>query len=46
MTASGIFWFNEPATVWKMISIGIIIIGVVSLQLSDQAILEIIYLLY
>jgi small multidrug resistance pump len=38
ISAIGFFWFNEPATAWKMISIGIIIIGVVSLQLSDRAI--------
>ncbi len=31
----GIFFFNEPATAWKIASIGVIIIGVVSLQLSD-----------
>ena len=33
----GIFWFKEPATTWKIASIGVIIIGVVSLQLSDLA---------
>ncbi len=32
----GVFWFNEPATAWKILSIGIIITGVVSLQLSDR----------
>ncbi len=36
ITAIGVFWFNESASAWKMISIGIIIIGVVSLQLSDR----------
>ena len=38
ISAIGFFWFKEPVTTWKMISIGIIIIGVVSLQLSDRAI--------
>ncbi len=32
----GVFWFNEPATAWKILSIGINITGVVSLQLSDR----------
>ncbi len=36
ISAIGIFWFDEPATVWKMASIVIIIIGVVGLQLSDK----------
>ena len=31
----GIFWFNESAGTWKILSLGIIIAGVVSLQLSD-----------
>ena len=31
----GIFWFKEPATAWKMLSLLIIVGGVVSLQLSD-----------
>jgi len=31
----GIFWFNESAGAWKILSLGIIITGVVSLQLSD-----------
>lgn len=38
ISAIGFFWFKEPATIWKMVSIGIIIIGVVSLQLSNRAI--------
>ncbi len=32
----GIFWFQEPATAWKICSLGIIIFGVVLLQLSDR----------
>ena len=32
----GVFWFNESATAWKILSIALIIIGVVSLQLSDR----------
>ncbi len=38
ISAIGIFWFNESATLWKIISIGIIIIGVVSLQVSGRTI--------
>lgn len=37
ITAIGFVWFKEPASAWKLISIGIIIVGVVSLQLSDRA---------
>jgi small multidrug resistance pump len=32
----GILWFHESATAWKVISIGVIILGVVSLQLSTM----------
>ena len=37
IAAIGFVWFKEPASVWKLVSIGIIIVGVVSLQLSDRA---------
>jgi len=33
----GIAWFQESANLWKMLSLGIIVIGVISLQLSDRA---------
>ncbi len=33
----GIFCFDESITGWKLISLGIIVVGVVSLQLSEQA---------
>ncbi len=33
----GIFWFDESVTAWKLISLGIIVAGVISLQLSDRA---------
>jgi len=36
ISSIGIFWFNEPVTAWKIVSIATIIIGVVSLQLSDS----------
>jgi small multidrug resistance pump len=36
ISSIGVFWFNEPVTAWKIVSITIIIIGVVSLQLSDR----------
>ncbi len=32
----GILWFHEPVTAWKVISLGIIVVGVISLQLSDR----------
>jgi small multidrug resistance pump len=33
----GIFWFNEPATVAKVVCVALIIVGVVGLNLSSQA---------
>ena len=33
----GVFWFKEPATAMKLISLGLIIIGVVGLNLSGGA---------
>ena len=33
----GVLWFKEPATVLKLISLGLIIIGVVGLNLSGGA---------
>lgn len=35
ITSIGIFWFKEPATAVKMISIVFVIIGVVGLNLSN-----------
>ncbi|MCL5292099.1 MAG: multidrug efflux SMR transporter [Actinobacteria bacterium] len=33
----GILWFKEPATALKIVSLGLIIIGVVGLKLSGEA---------
>src|SRR4030095_3853993 len=33
----GVFWFNEPATALKLISLGLIILGVVGLNLGGGA---------
>ena len=33
----GILWFREPVTAFKMISIGLIILGVIGLSLSSSA---------
>ncbi len=33
----GIFWFQESANPWKLLSLGIIAAGVISLQLSERA---------
>lgn len=32
----GIFWFHESANPWKLLSLGIIVIGVIGLQLSNR----------
>ena len=32
----GILYFKEPASVWKLVSILVIIIGVIGLRLSDR----------
>lgn len=32
----GITWFHESANPWKLISLGIIVAGVIGLQLSDR----------
>ncbi|MCP4132215.1 MAG: multidrug efflux SMR transporter [bacterium] len=37
ITLIGIFWFSEPATAIKMISISLIVLGVVGLNLSKVA---------
>jgi small multidrug resistance pump len=37
IAAIGVLWFKEPATVLKLISLGLIIIGVVGLNLSGGA---------
>jgi small multidrug resistance pump len=37
IAAIGILWFREPATPAKLVFIGIIVIGVVGLHLSDSA---------
>jgi len=37
IAAIGVLWFKEPATALKLISIGLIIIGVVGLNLSGGA---------
>ena len=37
IAAIGVFWFREPATALKFISLGLIIIGVVGLNLSGGA---------
>jgi small multidrug resistance pump len=34
VAAIGIFWFGEPAGVWKLFSIGLIIAGVAGLHLA------------
>jgi len=33
----GIVWFHESANPWKLFSLAIIAVGVISLQLSDRA---------
>ncbi len=35
VAAIGILWFNEPATLLKLGSIGLIVLGVVGLRLGD-----------
>ena len=37
IAAIGVLWFKEPATALKLISLGLIIIGVVGLNLSGGA---------
>lgn len=37
ITTIGVLWFKEPATAMKLISLGLIIIGVVGLNLSGGA---------
>jgi small multidrug resistance pump len=37
IAAIGVFWFKEPATALKLVSLGLIIIGVVGLNLSGGA---------
>lgn len=37
VVAIGILWFHEPATVAKLLSIGLIIVGMVCLHLSSKA---------
>ncbi len=37
IAAIGILWFREPASAMKLVFLGIIIIGVVGLQLSGHA---------
>jgi small multidrug resistance pump len=32
----GIFWFQESANPWKLVSLGIIVIGVIGLRLSER----------
>jgi small multidrug resistance pump len=34
VAAIGIFWFGEPAGVWKLLSIGLIIAGVAGLHIA------------
>ena len=36
ITAIGILWFKEPATIAKLISIAVITLGVVGLNLSER----------
>lgn len=36
ITVVGIFWFREPATALKMISLIVVIAGVIGLHLSDR----------
>jgi small multidrug resistance pump len=36
ITVVGIFWFREPATAFKMISLIVVIAGVIGLHLSDS----------
>ena len=37
IAAIGILWFREPATPAKLLFIGIIVVGVIGLHLSDSA---------
>ncbi len=37
IAAIGILWFREPATPAKLVFIGLIVVGVVGLHLSDSA---------
>ena len=37
IAAIGILWFREPATPAKLVFIGVIVVGVVGLHLSDSA---------
>jgi small multidrug resistance pump len=37
IAAIGILWFREPATPAKLVFIGVIVIGVIGLHLSDSA---------
>lgn len=36
ITAVGIFWFREPASVLKLISLVVVVTGVIGLHLSDR----------
>ncbi|MDI9394518.1 MAG: multidrug efflux SMR transporter [Euryarchaeota archaeon] len=36
ITAVGIFWFKEPASALKMISLVLVVAGVIGLHLSDR----------
>lgn len=37
ITAVGIFWFREPASALKLISLVVVVTGVIGLHLSDRA---------
>jgi small multidrug resistance pump len=37
IAAIGVFWFKEPVTALKLISLGLIILGVIGLNLSGAA---------
>lgn len=36
-TAVGIAWFNEPASALKVVSVGLVLIGIVGLHLAAQS---------
>ncbi|HOW15595.1 multidrug efflux SMR transporter [Methanosarcina sp.] len=38
ITVVGIFWFREPASALKLISLVVVIAGVIGLHLSDRAV--------
>lgn len=38
ITVVGIFWFKEPATALKMISLFVVVAGVIGLHLSDKVV--------